>query len=403
MRKLIRSIFVCPKRSDTILSMAIYALLVFGIIVTSSARINTGATVKATISALGKTAAIVLLCVVAYHVVSNYFSTEKFGVGSMYAVIILELGLLFGAVVCCYLQGPKNGNYSWIYAKWLPFDIQPSEFAKIVVILIAAVFFCDKRFNGFHFYSRAIMRPLGVFLVMVLTVAFIQKDMGTAFAIAAIGVLVFLLPSNRVLIPWQIFAVFGIVLVGFGYSYLLTEAGQEFLKSIGLAHIAARFQAVYHPSYTNDATREIFYSLLGISKGSILGVGLGNSVQKFGYLVSAEADYIFAIIAEELGLIGIAIVFAGYFIIIWRLIHYSRRVMKEADKAILIGTVCYLFVHFFMNIGGVSGLIPLTGVPLLLISHGGSAMLSIMICLGLCQAVIDRHLKSREERRKLIA
>ena len=77
--------------------------------------------------------------------------------------------------------------------------------------------------------------------------------------------------------------------------------------------------------------------------------------------------------------------------------------MKEADKAILIGTVCYLFVHFFMNIGGVSGLIPLTGVPLLLISHGGSAMLSIMICLGLCQAVIDRHLKSREERRKHIA
>ncbi|MBQ6654203.1 MAG: FtsW/RodA/SpoVE family cell cycle protein [Erysipelotrichaceae bacterium] len=403
MRKLIRSVFVCGKRSDKILSAAIYGLLIFGIVVTSSAGINTGSTVENTIANIGKSVLVLTVCVIAYHVISNYFRLDKLGVGWMYAIILGEFALLVAAVVCCYVNGAKNGNYSWIYAKWMPVDIQPSEFAKIVVILLIAVFYCDKRFKGFNGFSWAILRPMLIIVMMFAFVAGVQKDIGTAVTIGAIAILLFLLPSNRVLTGWQIFA--GLVLFGLGflYIYLLGEPGQQLLTKIGLTHIAARFQAVRHPSYTSDATREIFYSLLGISKGSIIGVGLGQSVQKFGYLVSATADYIFAIIVEELGLIGITIVFGGYIIIIWRLLRYSRLVTKEADKAILVGTTCYLFVHFFMNVGGVSGLIPLTGVPLLLISHGGSAMLSIMICLGMCQAVIDNYHRGREERRRLIA
>ena len=403
MRKIIRSIFVCSKQSDKILSLAIYGLLIFGIVVTSSAGINTGSTVKDTVNYVLRNLVILAFCIVIYHVASNFFSLEKITVDRMYLIIIFEIALLIAAIVCCYVNGPKNGNYSWIYGKWLPMDIQPSEFAKIVVILMVAVFYCDKRFSGFKFFSRAVIRPMVIVLLMVAIVAAVQKDIGTAVTILAICVLVFLLPSNRVLIFWQLLFVIGVIGTGFLYVFLLSKGGQEFLTSIGLQHIAARFEAVLHPSYTSDATREIFYSLLGISKGSIIGVGLGQSVQKFGYLVSATADYIFAIIVEELGLIGITIVFGGYIIIIWRLIHYSRLVIKEADKAVLIGTVCYLFVHFFMNVGGVSGLIPLTGIPLLLISHGGSAMLSIMICLGMSQAVINNYRKGRQQRRKLIS
>ncbi len=404
MRKFIRSIFVCGRRSDTLLSLAIYGLLIFGIVVTSSARISTNATVESTVGALLKNILVVIFCVVIYHMVSNYFRMESFTIGRMYLIMFVELALLIGAFLWCkFLYGPLNGSYAWFHADWLPLDFQPSEIAKIVTILMIAVFYCDKRFKDFSPFSRIVVRPIIIIAAMVLIVAFIQKDIGTALIIGSVAVLVFLLPSNRVLTIWQILAVALLVVMGFIYFYLLREEGQQFLKDMGYAHIAARFQAVFHPRYTSDETREIFYSLLGISKGSLFGVGLGESVQKFGYLVSAEADYIFAIIAEELGLLGISIVFIGYFIILWRLIHFSRKVIKEADKAFLAGTACYLFVHFFLNIGGVSGLIPLTGVPLLLISHGGSALMSIMICLGICQGIIDNHQKSREERRRLIA
>ncbi len=404
MRKFIRSIFVCGRRSDTILSLAIYGLLIFGIVVTSSAGISTNSTVKGTVLALAKSILVVVGSVVVYHLVSNYFRMEKMTIGLMYLLTGIEIALLIGAFVWCrFIYKPLNGSYAWFHSEHLPMSFQPSELAKIVTILMIAVFYCDKRFKDFSPFSRIVMRPIFIILVMVGIVAALQKDIGTALIISMIAVLVFLLPSNRVLIPWQVFAVLAMVAVVFAYVFLLGDSGQQFLKDIGLAHVAARFKAVFNPSYTSDETREIFYSLLGISKGSIFGVGLGESVQKFGYLVSAEADYIFAIIAEELGLLGITIVFTGYFIIIWRLLRFSRKVTTEADKAILFGTACYLFVHFFMNIGGVSGLIPLTGVPLLLISHGGSAMISIMACLGMCQGVIDKYQKSRDDRRKLIA
>jgi cell division protein FtsW len=161
---------------------------------------------------------------------------------------------------------------------------------------------------------------------------------------------------------------------------------------------AARFSAVTNPDYHNDATREIFYSLLGISRGKLLGVGLGNSVQKFGYLVSSDADYIFAVIVEETGLFGIGLVFIPYIVLIGTLLSKARRVEKDTGRVILMGTVFYLFVHFMFNVGGVSGLIPLTGVPLLLISRGGSALISILFLLGLCQGVIANDKKLARKR-----
>lgn len=183
-------------------------------------------------------------------------------------------------------------------------------------------------------------------------------------------------------------ALFTLCLIAFAYWYFLTQpAGHELLMKISPT-VAARFSAVLNPEYHDDATREIFYSLLGISRGKLLGVGFGNSVQKFGYLVSSDADYIFAVIVEELGIAGILLVFIPYSILIYSLFYYAKRVKKDSGRVILMGTIFYLFTHFLFNVGGVSGLLPLTGVPLLLISRGGSALLSILFLLGLCQGVI---------------
>ena len=128
-----------------------------------------------------------------------------------------------------------------------------------------------------------------------------------------------------------------------------------------------------------------------MSRGNIYGVGLGNSIQKFGYLASASADYIFPVIVEELGLIGIACVFVPYFIIYFILIKYSLKVKTEKEKVLLMGTCAYLFVHMFLNIGGVTAFIPLTGVPLLLISRGGTSMICTLAIMGISQNVIRKY------------
>lgn len=121
-----------------------------------------------------------------------------------------------------------------------------------------------------------------------------------------------------------------------------------------------------------------------------MGKGIGQSQQKFGFLTQADNDFILAIVIEELGIFGLALIVIGYSIIIQRLFHYAYRTKSEGYKIILIGTAMYIFLHFFLNVGGVGGLIPLTGVPLLFISSGGSALMSIMCAIGIAQAIIAK-------------
>ena len=119
-------------------------------------------------------------------------------------------------------------------------------------------------------------------------------------------------------------------------------------------------------------------------------MGFTHSTQKFGYLTQASSDYIFAITSEELGIIGLFIIVLGYGIVIYRLVYYALRTRSEGYKIILMGTAFYILLHFILNIGGVTGLIPLTGVPLLFISSGGSSLMSVMSAIGIAQAVISR-------------
>ena len=108
------------------------------------------------------------------------------------------------------------------------------------------------------------------------------------------------------------------------------------------------------------------------------------------YLPEATTDYILPIIVEELGIFGFLFIVLLYGVILYRLFYYAFKAKSEGYKVILIGTAMYLSVHFLLNVGGVSGLIPLTGVPLLFISSGSSSLLSVCIAIGISQAVISR-------------
>ena len=131
------------------------------------------------------------------------------------------------------------------------------------------------------------------------------------------------------------------------------------------------FTDLYNTGY------QLVNGLVSFASGGWKGLGFGNSVRKYTDFPAANTD-----------LIGFGLIFIPYMIIIIQLFRYAMKMESERGRIILVGTAMYLMVHCLFNIGGVTGMIPLTGVPLLMISSGGSSTLSFMLSIGLAQAVI---------------
>ena len=137
-------------------------------------------------------------------------------------------------------------------------------------------------------------------------------------------------------------------------------------------------------------------SLVAFVKGKWIGVGLGKSLQKYGYLPAAKTDFILAITVEETGIAGFFVILACYLTLIVRLFAHSIRVLDEKSRMVLAGVALYLLLHFILNVGGVTAFIPLTGVPLLLVSQGGSSTMAVMFALGIAQNIIARSRQGAE-------
>ena len=321
--------------------------------------------------------------------------------------ILVLLAIEMGLLIVTRVFGSIGGSYAWI--RLGPLSIQPSEFAKVLMVLTITVFMCDIKTTKVKKAWTIIRYPVIVFLAFAFLIIVYQHDFGSGFACLAIGAICFLVPSHKLFRKVKIgilaIAVLGIVLtvlfMSEGFRNWLTSdelrafmANNAFIGKIWnrVSYQFYRFLSAGNPLWDRFGySQELLNSLLGMSRGSLTGIGLGNSIQKFGYLASASADYIFPVIVEELGLIGIACVFIPYFIIFYRLVKYALLVKTEKEKVVLIGTFTYFFVHMFLNIGGVSAFIPLTGVPLLLISRGGSAMMASLALMGVSQNIIRKH------------
>ena len=135
-----------------------------------------------------------------------------------------------------------------------------------------------------------------------------------------------------------------------------------------------------------DTSRLMPYMEIG--SGGLFGRGIGGSLRKYGYLTQADNDYILAVIIEETGIFGLGILSLLYGLLIYRFFYYAFKTNEFTYKTVLVGSSAYLFIHFVLNVGGVSGLIPSTGVPLLFISSGGSSLMAAFITIGLCQQCI---------------
>ena len=303
-----------------------------------------------------------------------------------FAIVLLMVVLLF------FIGVEINGAKNWLYIPLLG-NIQPSEFAKPVIIVSLAVLFEQyykilRSDNPKRFTYITIILVIGC-LIPIFT--FLQKDLGTCLVMLTIfGVMFLASPIKR--IDKLRFAIlmfgmlcFSLVVVFSVKGYILSKAQMS------------RFD-YFNPCSKYETTGyQVCNGFIAINDGGIFGLGIGKSKQKYSYIPEPHTDSVFAIIAEENGLIISGAILVLYAIVIYRILNISYKANTLRGRYVCLGVATYIFIHIFINLGGLFGLIPLTGVPLPFLSYGGSFAICLMCSLSVVQRI---HIETKLQKAK---
>ncbi len=310
------------------------------------------------------------------------FNTKFYGMMSNILLIV------FVAVLILLLIYGKATNYAVSWIPIGPFTLQPSEFIKIIMIIFMARFYevHEKRLDNFFI---AII-PLIIGLVITFLIM-LQPDLGTAIIFVALtGIVFFSSPVSKV-IKFKVIALFfGMCLV---VGAVLIMTGGSILQARQLE----RFNFTRPCDRLLDTGNQVCNGYIAINNGGLTGIGLGNSTQKYLYLPYPYTDFIFAVIVEELGLVvGIAIILA-YLYLLYRILKIGRESYTNRGALLCYGVAVYIFLHVIVNLMGLFGLMPMTGVPLPFMSYGGSFTLCLMVSLAIVQRVnIENKIRSKK-------
>lgn len=379
-----------PKKFDFLMQFAVLILILFGTLMIVST--NVGNTTKDPYI-IPKVLAKQLFFIIVSYVLMTFFANNFTMKRAQKLFPISGIGIIIALFSTQLFEGVL-GSKAWIRIP-IPglgeMTIQPSEFAKVYMVVVMAVFVeLTARRRKFKFWT--IVRIPVYFFMVIAAAILLQKDLGTLFVLVLLCAICFLIPSHISLRKQQRWVRLGLIIGCISIVFIMSEPVIDFLNGIGpLQHVAVRIENALNP-FTDPHNNgyQLINGLYGFARSGFTGVGLGNSIQKYGYLTQSDNDFILSIIVEELGIFGLMVVVLGYVVILQRLFYYAFHTKSEGYKVILVGTAMYIFIHFALNVGGVSGLIPLTGVPLLFISSGGSSLMSIMTAIGISQSVISR-------------
>jgi cell division protein FtsW len=323
-----------------------------------------------------------------YYYVSRQGMVAVVGLALLFAVTRLDyrrlrkVSLIFTGVVAVSLLAVHipgvghrvNGASSYIPVG--PLSYQPSEFAKLAVVLAGAHFMSAPRVKDGK--MRSYLLPFGAVGLVLSGLVVWENDFGTAVII--MGLVVGMLWLAGMKTKEWLLVTGGGALVG-GALMLLVARGK----------FVARVMAMVDPWADRDATGyQLTQSLLALGRGGWFGVGPGRSVQKFDYLPEAHNDMIYAILGEEFGFMGAAAVlalFTVFAVACWRL---ARRCSDPMGKYLIAGCAMIITLQAAINIGGVVGAIPLTGVPLPFVSYGCNSLVVMLVAVGLILAVARR-------------
>lgn len=280
-------------------------------------------------------------------------------------VLLLLNFILLVAVFIPGIGVEVHGARRWI--GFGGFGVQPAEFTKLVMVIFSAAFLSRRGIKMKNFWSSSFipLAFLGVSFLLIL----LQPDLGTALAIAMI-VMVIIFAAG---IPWKhLFYLLSVSLLVAIYLMFNEEYRMERLLSF-LDPWKDPLDTGYH----------IIQSLYALGSGGLLGVGLGRSRQKLYYLPEPQNDFIFAIIGEELGFVGTATVVILFFILLWRGFKIAFMAPDVFGSLLAAGITAMIGLQVFINIGVVTGSMPITGINLPLISAGGSSIFFTLCGIGI--------------------
>lgn len=311
------------------------------------------------------------------------FNTKFYGIMSNLLLIILV-----SIMILLLIYGRATNNaISWLYLG--SFGIQPSEFIKVVMIVFMARFYevNEKKLN--NWFIALIPLLIGIIITFLIM---IQPDLGTAIIFALLTGIIFLSsPVSRKIKANIVLLLTGMVIVG---TLAVIMTGGNILQSRQIE----RFNFTRPCDRLLDTGNQVCNGYIAINNGGLTGIGLGNSTQKYLYLPEPYTDFIFAVIIEELGLVVGIIIILSYIYVLYRILKIGRESYTNRGALICYGVAVYIFLHIAVNLLGLFGLMPMTGVPLPFMSYGGSFTLSLMIALTLVQRVnIETKLRDRKK------
>jgi cell division protein FtsW len=280
------------------------------------------------------------------------------------AVVFSVLGATTLLLISVFFLDRAHNTHRWIH--FGGFSFQPSEVAKVAVILFLA-YYLENRTNSMNDWRNTLL-PAILPTLMFLALIVFQPDLGTAIACAAITACIMF--------------VAGLQLRYLGYACLASVIPLYFLI-FRVAWRLDRIMAFVNP-YSDPQGKgfHIIQSLIAVSTGGITGLGFMEGKQKLFYLPEPHTDFIFAVTAEELGLLGSLVVLLLFGIFLWRGVRTALRTQDMFGRLLAVGITSMVVVQAFINISVVLGIMPTKGIPLPFVSYGGSSLLVTLACVG---------------------
>ncbi|HEY1490737.1 MAG TPA: putative lipid II flippase FtsW [Verrucomicrobiae bacterium] len=353
------------KVAVTTLAFCVAALLALGLVMLYSATMTTSAGAHDLMMQIVWCILGFALCVTATSL--DYQLLKKLAPPA-YGFALILLAMVFAPLV----GHASHGAHRWIGRGHM--TLQPSEFAKIALIITLA-WYGDRNQRHMHTFKRGILIPMTI-IGAILGLIFVEPDRGQTILLAAVSGAVLMIAGVR----WR----FILIPVVLGAAGLLFSLFHDSMRR-------GRISAWLHPeAHAGGAALQAQQAMIGLGNGGWCGVGLGNGLQKNGYLPEIQTDFIFANIGEELGLIATLFVVLSFVVIAICGIYIAMNSRDTFGFLLASGITFLISLQAAINIGVVTSALPNKGLPLPFISYGGSNLLAMLICIGLLFSVARR-------------
>ncbi len=296
---------------------------------------------------------------------------------TLYAILIAAVGIVL------VLGSSARGSTRWIELG--PLRIQPSEIGKLIIAFVIAVIVVE-RIRSMD--SARLSLVVAVVTAVPAAIVFLQPDLGTALVYAAIALTILWVAGQ----PITHFIVVGFVVVAAAalVLYVLPGAGLNVLKPYQVDRLTAFVDSGSDRSATGYQLEQ---SKVAIGSGGAFGKGPSGATQTINdFLPEHHTDFIFAVVAEMFGFLGAGLLIGLYFVIVWRALVIMRSAATELERLVAAGIAAMLAFEVFVNIGMNVGIMPITGIPLPLMSYGGSHTLTNLVAVGVLLRIGARGL-----------